>query len=69
MTLDMQELRMDIEDLKKRVERLEESTGYNYRCPRCGGEFDEWDGSPTNDVEKFCPFCGKMKYEYLVSGA
>jgi len=36
-----------------------------YKCPNCGGEFDNWEpvwGSETGAFQ--CPFCGMKKGEY-----
>lgn len=40
-----------------------------FRCPKCGGEFDEWEKfvspSDLNDIRVFkCPFCGQEKGAY-----
>lgn len=35
----------------------------SYRCPQCGGEFDEWEKEHIHSDEE-CPFCGKRKGQY-----
>lgn len=35
---------------------------YNYKCPRCGGEFNVWDHVGLTEAQ--CPFCGMEKGEY-----
>jgi len=36
-----------------------------FKCPDCGGEFDEWEEMLTNQGEReVCPFCGTEKFGY-----
>lgn len=34
----------------------------NYKCPKCGGEFNHWDTSINGD--QICPFCGLKRHKY-----
>lgn len=34
--------------------------GYNYKCPKCGGEFN-YPSIDSNNI-KHCPFCGESMY-------
>lgn len=36
----------------------------SYKCPRCGGEFNHWEGSSVGTGKQKCPFCGLKKGEY-----
>lgn len=43
----------------------------DYKCPKCGGEFNEWEKTPGNNYSDgttggidVCPFCGTRKMEY-----
>lgn len=53
--------------------RKDEGTLKNrrYKCPNCGGEFDEWDrdaGYATPGTNPYkCPFCGMERGEYQKS--
>jgi len=40
--------------------------GRNYKCPKCGGEFNQWDEKEERGitVKEVCPFCGLERGEY-----
>lgn len=45
------------------VRELAESASRSNKCPRCGGEFDEWFEPAFRGLDR-CPFCDLEKGHY-----
>ena len=48
------------------VRDLAHQANRSNKCPRCGGEFDEWRENWAG--EEYCPFCGLRATEYDPEG-
>ena len=49
------------------VRDLAESVSRSFKCPSCGGEFDEWH-EPFYGPHPECPFCGVSQGEHDPEG-
>lgn len=38
----------------------------NFKCPKCGGEFNSWDTKTLGGSDFICPFCGLERGDYKV---